>query len=98
VPSGYKKIRVNVVIDVKHDRRHKDRLVADSHLTRIHVNSIYSSVVSLRGFLPVLFLVKLNHQQILATDIDYAYLDAYTSEKVNIIAVPDLPDNSYDWT
>jgi hypothetical protein len=95
--SGYKKNRVHFVIDVKHDFRHKDMLVADSHLTQIHVNSIYSSVVSLTCFLPVLFLVKQNHLQIWAADNDYAYLDAYTSENV-IIAVPDLPDNAYDWT
>jgi hypothetical protein len=57
VPSGYKKIRVHFVIDVKHDCRHKDMMVADSLLTQIHVNSLYSSVVSLGGFLPLLFLV-----------------------------------------
>jgi hypothetical protein len=90
---GYKKIRLNFVIDVKHDVRHKDMPVADSHLTRINVNLIYSSVVILKGFLPVLFLVKQNHLQIWY----YAYLDAYTSEKL-IIAFPDLPENSCDWT
>jgi hypothetical protein len=57
-PSGYKKIRVNFVIDVKHDVRHKDMPLADSHLTQINVNLIYSSIVSLQGFQPVLFLVK----------------------------------------
>jgi hypothetical protein len=32
-PQGYKKIRVHLVFDVKHDGRHKARLVADGHLT-----------------------------------------------------------------
>jgi hypothetical protein len=32
-PSGFKKIRVHLVFDVKHDGRHKARLVADGHLT-----------------------------------------------------------------
>jgi hypothetical protein len=69
-------------------------VAADSHLTQINVNIIYSSVVSLKGFLPVLFLVKRNHLQIGY----YAYLDAYTSEKQLIIEFPDLPEHSCDWT
>jgi hypothetical protein len=32
-PSGYKKIRVHFVFDVKRDGRHEARLVADGHLT-----------------------------------------------------------------
>ena len=35
VPEGYKKIRVHLVYDVKHDGRRKARLVADGHLTDI---------------------------------------------------------------
>ena len=34
-PVGYKKIRVHFVFDVKHDGRHKARLVADGHLTEL---------------------------------------------------------------
>ena len=48
-PQGYKKIRVHLVFDVKHDGRHKARLVADGHLTQLPVESVYSSVVSLRS-------------------------------------------------
>ena len=32
-PPGYKKICVHLVFDVKHNGRHKARLVADEHLT-----------------------------------------------------------------
>ena len=60
-PQGYKKIREHLVFDVKHDGRHKARLVADGHLTDIPLESIYSGVVSLRGFRMVLFLAELNH-------------------------------------
>jgi hypothetical protein len=49
-PTGFKKIRVHIVYDVKHDGRHKARLVADGHLTGIPLDSVYSGVVSLRGF------------------------------------------------
>ena len=46
-PKGYKKIRVHLVFDVKHDGRHKARLAADGHLTDIPLESVYSGVVSL---------------------------------------------------
>ena len=43
-PKGHQKIRVHLVFAVKHDGRHKARLVADGHLTPEHVESIYSGV------------------------------------------------------
>ena len=89
-PSGYKKIRVHLVFDVKHDGRHKARLVADGHLTDIPLDSVYSGVVSLRGFRLVLFISELNGLQLWATDIGNAYLEAFTSEKVYIIAGPEF--------
>jgi hypothetical protein len=81
-PVGYKKIRVHLIYDV--------RLVADGHLTDIPLESDYSGVVSLRGFRIVLFLAKLNHLKLWSTDIGNAYLEAYTSEKVYIIAGPEF--------
>jgi hypothetical protein len=87
-PSGFKKIRVHLVFDVKHDGRHKTRLVADEHFTDIPLDSIYSGVVSLWGFWLVLFLSELNDLQLWATDIGNAYLEAYTTEKVYKIAGP----------
>jgi hypothetical protein len=54
-PPGCKKIRVHFVFDVKHDGRHKARLVADGHLTEIPLESVYSGVVSLRGLRLVKF-------------------------------------------
>ena len=92
VPSSYKKIRVHLVFDVKHDGRHKARLVADGHLTDIPLDSVYSGVVSLRGFRLVVFLAELNKLQLWATDIGNAYLEAYTSEKVYVIAGPEFKE------
>jgi len=40
---------ISMVYAVKHDGRHKARLVARGHLTETPINSVYSSVVSLRG-------------------------------------------------
>jgi hypothetical protein len=59
-PTGYKKIRVHFVFAVKHDGRHKARLVADGHLTDAPIDSVYSGVVSLRSLRIVIFLAELN--------------------------------------
>ena len=45
--TGYKRIRTHLVFDVKHDGRHKARIVADGHLTDVPLSSVYSGVVSL---------------------------------------------------
>jgi Reverse transcriptase (RNA-dependent DNA polymerase) len=85
-PVGYKKIRIHLIFDVKHDDRHKARLVADGHLTDL----VYSGAVNLRGFRIVLFLAELNQLELWYTDIGNAYLEASTSEKVYITAGPEF--------
>ena len=79
-----------MVYAVKHDGRHKARLVAGGHLTETPVDSVYSSVVSLRGIRILTFLGELNKMQVWATDIGNAYLETYTQEKVYIIAGPEF--------
>ena len=91
-PDGSKKIGVHLVYDIKHDGRHKARLVADGHRTDIPLTSVYSGVVSLRGLRIVLFLAELNDLKLWATDIGNAYLEAKTQEKVHIIAGPEFGD------
>lgn len=83
---GYKVIRVHLIYGVKHDGRHKARLVADGHLTDIPDNSVYSNVVSLCGLRILLFLAELNGLKVRGTDIGNTYLEALTSEKVCIRA------------
>ena len=89
-PPGYKTIRVHLIYDVKHDGRHKARLVADGHLTEVPDESVYSSVVSLGGLRMLLFLAELNNIIIWGTDIGNAYLEALTSEFVCIVAGPEF--------
>ena len=89
-PKGYKKIRVHLIYDVKHDGRHKARLVADGHLTDLPSESVYSGVVSLRGLHIFLFIAELNCLPVWATDVGSAYLEAFTNEKVCIIAGPEF--------
>ena len=85
-PRGYKKIRVHYVFGVKHDGRHKARLVADGHLTEQPIESVYSGVVSIRSLRIAIFLAELNGQQTFAADVGNAYLEAKTKEKLYIIA------------
>jgi len=68
-PEGYWKICAHLVFDVKHDGRHRSRLVADRRLTQVLLDSIYSGVVSLRGTRLLAFLAKLNDLDIWATGI-----------------------------
>ncbi|GAX11913.1 hypothetical protein FisN_UnNu034 [Fistulifera solaris] len=89
-PEGYKKIRVHFVYDVKHDGRHKARLVADGHLTDIPLDNVYAGVVTIKGVRIVVFVAELNEQELYATDVGNAYLEAKTREKVYIVAGPEF--------
>ena len=66
-PNGCQKIRVHLIFAVKHDGRHKARLVAGGHLTPDPIETIYSGVVSIRSLRLVL---------------GNAYLEAKTKEKL----------------
>jgi hypothetical protein len=88
IPEGYKKIRVHLVYDVKHDGCHKACLINDWHLTNIPVESVYSEVISLCGLRMVTFLAELNGMDLWAADIGKTYLEAYTAEKLVIISGP----------
>ena len=90
VPRGYRKISVHTIFDVKHDGRHRARVVADGHLTEVPTESVYSGVVSLRGLRACIFIGELNGTPTHGTDISSAYLCAKTSEKVCIEAGPEF--------
>ena len=91
-PNGYQKIRVHLIFAVKHDGRHKARLVAGGHLTPDPIESIYSGVVSIRSLRLVIFLAKLNNLEVWGADIGNAYLEAKTKEKLYIVAGPEFEE------
>ena len=91
-PPGYQKTRVHWVFTVKHDGRHKARLVDGGHLIPDPVESIYSGVVLIRSPRLSIFLAKWNNMKIWGADIGIAYLEAVTKEKINIVAGPEFEE------
>jgi len=81
-----------MVYAVKLDGQHKACLVAGGHLTETPVDSVYLSVISLRGIRLLTFVSELNELEVRATDIGNTYLESYTQEKVYIIAGPEFGD------
>ena len=75
---------------MKHDGKHKARLVANGHLTDIPVESVYSGVISLCSLRMVVFLAELNNQELWAADVGNAYLESETKEKNYIVAGPEF--------
>ena len=63
-PEGHQKIRVHFVFDVKHCGKFKARLVADGHLTKEPMETVYSGVVSLRNLRLAMFLAELNNLEL----------------------------------
>ena len=88
--NDHKRIIVHFVFAVKHDFRHKARLVAGGHLTDPNTEGTYSGVVSLRSLRIAIVAAELNDLQIMVGDISSAYLEASTQEKVYFIAGPEF--------
>ena len=80
-PPGWKRITCHMNFEVKIDLRRKARYVAGGHLTDPPTSMTYSTVVS-RESVRIAFLVAaLNGLDVLAGDIQNAYLNAPTKEK-----------------
>ena len=91
-PKGYHRIKVHLLFALKFDGRHKVRFVADGHLTPEPTENTYSGVVSLRNLRLVIFLGKLNNLELWGADIRNAYLEAFTDEKLYIVAGPECQE------
>ncbi|MEL7079570.1 MAG: reverse transcriptase domain-containing protein, partial [Cyanobacteria bacterium J06582_2] len=89
-PSGYKKIRLHFVFAVKHDLRHKARLVAGGHLTPGNNVDSFSGVVSLKSMRIAILIGEMNGLNSMVGDVGNAYLEAYTKERVYIVAGPEF--------
>lgn len=87
IPIGYQKIVCHMVFDVKMiGLVRKARFVAGGHMTEPPKESTYSSVVSRDSVRLAFLLAALNDLEILAADVQNAYLNAPTKERVYTIA------------
>lgn len=80
--SGWQSTTLHMIFDVKHDLRHKARLVAGGHLVEVFDTPVYSSTVkSISVQLLHVIAHKVDLKQ-LCGDIGNAFVNAYTNEKV----------------
>ena len=92
-PEGYSRIPLHFVYDVKHDGRHRARMVAGGHVAPEPEDSISSTVCSLSAVCTVLFLAELNDLKLTSIDIGNVYLKAKTTEKVYTVAGPEFGED-----
>ena len=87
---GYQRTTLVMIFDVKHDLRHKARLVAGGHLVDVLDNSVYSSTVKTIS-VHLLHVIAHKHKlEQLCGDVGNAFVNAYTNEKVFAIAGPEF--------
>ena len=84
--NDYKKVKIHLVYDCKQTLKRKAHLVANGNLTETPVESIYSSIVTLRGLKTTIFIAELNGFEMWNTDVGKAYLEYFTDKKIFIIA------------
>jgi hypothetical protein len=82
VPVGYKHIDCHMIFDVKLDLTRKVRYVAGGHQTDPPKDMVYASVVTRDSVWITFLLAALNDLNVLAADVQNAYLNAPTTEKV----------------
>ena len=89
---GFQKIRCHMIFDVKlgENFRRKARLVGGGHTTETPSSLTYSSVVSRDSVRILLTIAALNDLDVLACDIQNAYLTAKCREKIYTVAGPEF--------
>ena len=92
--AGFQEIKGHIIFDVKlgENFRRKARFVADGHKTEPPSSVTYSTVVARDSVRICLTIAALNNLDVLAADIENAYLTAPCREKVWIKAGPEFGD------
>ena len=85
-PPGHKHITCHLIFDVKMDLTRKARYVAGGHLTDPPSSLTYASVVTRDSVRLGFLIAALNNLDILTGDVQNAYLNAPTTEKVYFTA------------
>ena len=81
-PVGYKEITYHLIFYVRMDLNSKARYVAGGHITNPPFSMTYAIVVSSDSLHLAFLIVALNYLDILSGDIQNAYLNAPTKDKV----------------
>ena len=92
LPIGYQQIKCHMIFDVKMGKnfRQKARLVGGGNMNEAPSSITYSSVVSRDSIRIALIITALNGLDLLACDIQNAYLTAKCREKIWTIAGPEF--------
>ena len=92
LPPGYQEVGCHMVFDIKmgENFRQKSRMVAGGHTTETPAALAYAYVVSRYSVRIALTIAALNDLNILACDIQNAYLTSQCMEKIWTIAVPEF--------
>ena len=92
IPPGYQQIKCHMIFDVKmgENFRRNARVVAGGHTTETPTSLTYSSVVSRDSVRIILLAAALNRLQVMACDIQNAYLTANCREKIWTYAGPEF--------
>ena len=91
--ADYKYLPCHLIFDVKMDFTRKARFVADGHRVADPVHSTYAGVVSRESVRIAFTYAALLGLDVLAGDIQNAYLQALSSEKLYTIAGPESEVN-----
>mmetsp|Transcript_8647 Transcript_8647/g.12593 ORF Transcript_8647/g.12593 Transcript_8647/m.12593 type:complete len:946 (-) Transcript_8647:1039-3876(-) len=95
VPIGYKHITCHMVFEIKMvGLVRKARLVAGGHLTDPPSDSVYSSVVTRESVRIMFTIAALNGLDLLGADVQNAYINAPTKEKVYTTAGLEFGSNA----
>ena len=92
LPIGYQQIKCHMIFDVKmgENFRRRARLVGGVHMTKAPSLITYSSIVSRNSIRIALTVAALNGLDLMACDIQNAYLTSKCREKIWTIAVPEF--------
>ena len=92
LPPGFQKIKFCIIFDVKmgENFRCKARMVARGHTAHNPSTLTYSSIVSHDSICIALLIAALNDLEVLACDIQNAYLTAPCREKIWTVAGPEF--------
>ena len=92
IPPGYQQIKCHMIFDVKmgENFRRKARFVTGGHTTETPMSLTCSSVVSRDSVRIILLIAALNGLQVMACDIQNAYLTANCREKIWTYAGPEF--------